>query len=150
MPGSVPSTRGAEHACESETRRCEAMDEATVRRLYQKYGRLLFTCAMQYTLDNHHDAEELVQAALLRAWRHPEIVADPEGNPLPWLRRVVRNLAIDRLRAHSCRPQTTSDEVLQEVAAPRDAFDDLLTAQVVREALDGLSTIHRAVLAEMY
>jgi RNA polymerase sigma-70 factor, ECF subfamily len=126
------------------------MPEAPLTRLYREYGRALLGYAQRYTLDNHHDAEELVQEALLRAWRHPEILGDAEMSPLPWLRKVIRNLAIDRLRAQGCRPQTMTDAALAGVPNTEEPVEQMLTSQVIRAVLATLKPIHREVLYELY
>ena len=68
----------------------------------------------------------------------------------PWLFAVARNLAINAWRARRARPTEVSDDLLANKSAPADPIDDLLTRQVVREALATLSHDHRQILLEVY
>ncbi len=54
----------------------------------------------QSMLSDPHEAEEIVMEAFHIAWKKIEIAPDAEGGLMPWLLRVTRNRAIDRLRAH--------------------------------------------------
>jgi RNA polymerase sigma-70 factor (ECF subfamily) len=94
-------------------------------------------------------AEDVVQEALVRAWRHPEVLTNGRGSVRGWLLTVVRNLVIDRVRARDARPP----EVAEDPAAPpvaRDHADSVAVSVTVHAALDTLSTEHRAVLEQVY
>ena len=45
------------------------------------------------------EAEDVAQEALIRLWRNAERLEIGDGGLRPWLRRVVSNLCIDRVRA---------------------------------------------------
>jgi RNA polymerase sigma-70 factor, ECF subfamily len=80
----------------------------------------------------HHDAEEVVQDALLRALH--ALRADDRPIVLkPWLYTIVRNRAFDQLR----RPQRTTD-LEQHAAFLRDGTADPHEALLRREALGAL------------
>ena len=49
-------------------------------------------------------AEDVVQEALIRAWRHPEVLTNGKGSIRGWLLTVIRNLVTDRVRARAARP----------------------------------------------
>ena len=51
-------------------------------------------------LRDEHAAEDLAQEAWLRVMRSPP---DPERDPKPWLRRVLKNLASNRRRGEARR-----------------------------------------------
>jgi RNA polymerase sigma-70 factor (ECF subfamily) len=44
-------------------------------------------------------AEDVVQETLLRAWQHPEVVADPERSARAWQFTAARNMIIDERRS---------------------------------------------------
>lgn len=80
----------------------------------------------------HHDAEEVVQDAVLRALH--ALRADDRPIALkPWLYMIVRNRAFDVLR----RPQRTTD-LEQHTALLRDGAADPHEALLRREALGAL------------
>src|ERR671923_1102368 len=77
-------------------------DEALVRALYSEHAGPLLRYALQLTGGDRQRAEDIVQETLLRAWLHPEAIADRPARP--WLFAVARNLAVDAHRARKARP----------------------------------------------
>lgn len=124
-------------------------DDELVRRLYEEHGRALVGYARTLLGGDLGRAEDVVQEALLRAWRHPESVG--EGNSLSaWLRTVVRNLAYDQLRAARVRPQELDDGALQFVQRDDPGLDAVLVGLEVAEAMAAISDEHRAVVDALY
>ncbi len=83
-----------------------ARDAAGLRAVIARHGPALHRVAYRMTGDTH-EAEDIVQEALLRLWDHAPAIAarHPQGSEAAarlrlggWLQRVVTNLAIDRLR----------------------------------------------------
>ncbi|RTL69969.1 MAG: sigma-70 family RNA polymerase sigma factor [Hyphomicrobiales bacterium] len=66
-------------------------------------------------LRDEAEAEDLAQEALLRLWRNAGNLEIGAGGVRPWLRRVVSNLCIDRVRAAK---NTSVVDTLPEVPAP--------------------------------
>lgn len=64
-------------------------------------GRLLATARFQ--LGDAHEAEDLVQTALLKAWQNWDETG-VRGAIEPWLFRVVLNLCVDHRRKKRARP----------------------------------------------
>src|ERR1035437_8462395 len=87
--GPVPAGRGS--------------DEALVRALYSEHAAPLLRYALHLTSGDQQRAEDIVQETLLRAWLHPEAIADRPARP--WLFAVARNLAADAFRARRARAQ---------------------------------------------
>ena len=81
-------------------------DEAFIRALYAEHGRALLRYALHLTWGDRHRAEDLVQETIVRAWRHPQAVADRPVRP--WLFAVARNLAVDAEGVRSRRRQPPS------------------------------------------
>ena len=124
-------------------------DEELVRRLYEEHGRALFHYARSLLDGDAARAQDVVQEALLRVWRHPESVG--EGTSLrAWLRTVVRNLAFDELRARRARPHEVDPEFGLALGVEDPGLDQVLVAYEVAEALASLSQDHRAVIDALY
>jgi RNA polymerase sigma-70 factor (ECF subfamily) len=90
-----------------------------------------------------------VQETLVRAWKHPEALANGKGSVRGWLLTVARNIITDMARARAARPV----EVAESPAHPpiqRDHSDAVVNTVVVLEALEKLSPPHRDVLVELY
>ncbi|MFJ6728275.1 sigma-70 family RNA polymerase sigma factor [Streptomyces sp. NPDC091281] len=120
-------------------------DEAFVRAIYDKHGVVLLRITTGMLSGDSHRAQDLVQEAVLRAWRHADIL-DPDAEGVrPWLVTVIRNLVIDNHRARQARPPETVDTELSELPGP-EHMDRVLNRKVVREALGDLTVQHREVL----
>jgi RNA polymerase sigma-70 factor (ECF subfamily) len=122
-------------------------DEAFIRALYAEHGGALFRYALHLTGGDRQRAEDLVQETIVRAWRHPEALADRQ--PRPWLFAVARNLAVDAYRARQSRPPEVGQAVLETLPAGDDA-DRTLESWAVAEALASLRPDHRKVIVETY
>lgn len=94
-------------------------------------------------------AEDVVQEALLRAWRHPDSLVNGKGSVRGWLLTVVRNIVTDRVRARNARPQEVAESPTT-VPVERDHADRVVDAMVVLGALEQLRPEHREVLEQMY
>jgi len=57
----------------------------------------------QGMLADRDEAEEVVQEAFTIAWRRVDLFDRESGRLIPWLLRITRNRAIDRLRGHRRR-----------------------------------------------
>lgn len=75
-----------------------ACDEALVRALYAEHAAPLLRYALRLTSGDRQRAEDIVQETLLRAWLHPEAIAERPARP--WLFAVARNLAVDLSLIH--------------------------------------------------
>ena len=95
-------------------------------------------------------AEEVVQETFVRAWRACSTF-DPDGSPiLVWLSVILRNLALDRIRARGRRPslaRSLRDEEVMVSARP-DGVDLLLLRAGLRDALTRLDDDPRAAVVE--
>ena len=124
-------------------------DEELLGRLYAEHGPALITYARSLLGGDIGRAQDVVQEALLRVWRHPEAVGD--GTTLRgWLRTIVRNLVFDEMRARRSRPIELSEANLPAVATEDPAFDRVLLAYELADALSALSGDHRAVIEALY
>lgn len=122
-------------------------DEELVRALYAEHAGPLLRYAVHLMSGDRQRAEDLVQETLLRAWQHPEAIADRPARP--WLFAVARNLAIDSYRARRARPQEVGEATLEMRPVPDDA-ERALESWAVADALLSLTTEHKRVLLETY
>jgi RNA polymerase sigma-70 factor (ECF subfamily) len=125
-------------------------DEALMRTLYEQHAPALFGFVLRLVEGDRARAEDVVQEALLRAWRHPEALKAERGDVRPWLFTVARRLVIDGQRRRHSRPVEVDAPALEAVPAENDDFERLLETWEVADALRGLSPEHRAVLLETY
>lgn len=97
-------------------------------------------------------AEDVVQEALIRAWRNPDVFANNKGSVRGWLLTVVRNIVIDRSRAKGSRPPEIAEEIdlADRIPGQRDHAEAVAAQITVHEALGSLSPEHRAVLEQLY
>jgi RNA polymerase sigma factor (sigma-70 family) len=86
-------------------RRFVAGEVESVRRIYARYARPVFTVAFSRLADRHL-AEEAVQETFLKAWR-ARATFDPDRSLSPWLYMIARRTAADIARREQRRPTTT-------------------------------------------
>lgn len=130
----------------SNSRRTSS-DEELVRALYAEHGGALLRYAVHLMSGDRQRAEDIVQETLLRAWQHPEAIADRPARP--WLFAVARNLAIDSYRARRARPHEVGEAALELQPAPDEA-ERALESWAVADALLALHPDHKRVLLETY
>lgn len=130
-----------------------ATDERLVRELYDEHAGMLLGYVRRLVGGDTGRAEDVVQETLLRAWQHPEALragrADG-GSVRAWLITVARHLVIDGERRRRSRPREVELVPAAERPAEEPAFDQVLTAWEVADALAALSAEHRAVIVELY
>ena len=128
-----------------------------MRMLYDEHAEALWRYALRLTGDAAR-AEDVVQETLLRAWRHPEVSADPDHPARAWLYTVARNLVIDERRSARFRKEAGTPD-LEKVAdaatagtaaAGPDEVDTALDRLLISTALSELSEDHRAVIRRAY
>ena len=137
------------------------LDETTFASLVEPHRRELHVHCYRM-MGSFEEAEDLVQEALLRAWRSRESF---EGGPLfrAWLYRIATNVCLDALRRRSRRPTTVSsfgevpwlqpypDSLLDELPSEEDEPDTVVVAKETIElaflaVIQALSPLQRAVL----
>ena len=122
-------------------------DREAFEMIIRTHSRTLFAIAYGI-LQNREEAEDVVQDALVKAWKTRWRVRDPEKFPA-WLATIARHRARDIFRKRRTVPlSTTSDEVIEpgSVAEPNGSELD----QQLRSALAALPELHRAALTLRY
>ena len=118
-------------------------DSAAFENLYDEYHRLVYGVALRVLADRV-SAEDVTQAVFLKLWSHPE--AFVSGNFGAWIVRVVRNRALDALRARAARPEEEVPESMPAEDSLEDATLSRLDAESVRKAVAQLPPEQRELI----
>jgi RNA polymerase sigma-70 factor (ECF subfamily) len=115
--------------------------------LYEEYHRQALGLALR-VLGNMAEAEEVVQEAFLAAWRAGHTYDPARGSTRTWVLTLVRNRAIDVVRARQRRPVQPFDEAFDPpdtTDVPSQAALNVDAARVA-EALDRLPSEQREAI----
>lgn len=119
-----------------------------MRALHDEHASALWSFSLRLTAGDHARAQDVVQEALMRAWRHPEVLDPERGSARAWLFTTARRIVIDEWRRTQSRPTVYTDQVPETVSP--DAVDTALQAWLIQDAMAGLSAAHRGVLVECF
>ena len=120
-------------------------DTSAFRTLTERHLASMTSIARRMLRDDA-EAEDVAQEAFLRLWRAGTTLDIGPGGVKPWLRRVVSNLCIDRVRG---RQRLTVVEELPEIPeAPRQlaSLEEAETQRRVDQALKKLPERQRLAL----
>lgn len=78
--------------------RITAGDQDAFAAFYDRHAVLLFSLALRIVGD-HAEAEDVLQDSAIAIWERAPLYDSSHGRPLSWAVVVVRNKAVDRLRA---------------------------------------------------
>lgn len=125
-------------------------DVEALRFLQQAHGPVLLNFLTRMTRGDVHRAEDIVQEALLRAWRNPEARHADGRWSRAYIFTVAKRIFVDQVRAAEARPQELSDEYIDAHARAEDPIDRLLDAHEVRDALNSLPERLRDTIVAIY
>ena len=119
--------------------------------LYEAYHRQALGLALR-VLGNMGEAEEVVQDAFLAAWRAGHTYDPARGSARTWILTLVRNRAIDVVRARQRRPVQPLDERLDRPDSSDVPLQAMLNVDAARvaEALHRLPPEQRTVIELAY
>jgi RNA polymerase sigma-70 factor (ECF subfamily) len=136
-----------------------ARDESAFAALYDRYVDLVYSASLR-VLGDTQLAEDATQDIFVRLWRRPETFVPERGRFVSWLMSVVRNRAVDELRARGRRRRREGNCEAEEDAlatAPSDECDDPYASawhhqeqRIVRHALTTLPADQRMALELAY
>ena len=122
-------------------------DDGFIEGLYAEHGTALFRYALGLTGGDSQRAEDLVQEAMLRAWRSAGTVAI--RSPRSWLFSTLRHLAVDAHRARQRRPAEAGHTALDSLAVADTAERTAESVDIAR-ALAALRPEHRQAIVETF
>ena len=123
--------------------------DAVLDDLYARYWTDLVRYVNGMLLDLHQ-AEEIAQETMLRAWRHADKLTPERGSIWGWLCRVAHNIMVDRIRRKRARPVEVDETHAPDAHVVADHGPDVLNSVYVLRALAQLQPAHRAVLYLVY
>ncbi|EYT81822.1 MULTISPECIES: sigma-70 family RNA polymerase sigma factor [unclassified Streptomyces] len=100
-------------------------------------------------LGDHGIAEDVVQEAIIRAWRNIDRLLGMDGSVRGWLFTVTRHLVIDWVRKPHARKEVVG-ATYNDPASGADHTAPVHDSLVARPLLRRLSPEHRAVLVHIY
>jgi len=122
-------------------------EETFIRELYAAHGGVLLAYVRSLGA-SHHDAEDVVQETMVRAWRNAHILDPATGTIRGWLFTVARHILIDRLRVRSAAPTDLEQSGAEPMVNDHQA---LIVERInVLNALALLSADHRTAVVEVY
>jgi RNA polymerase sigma-70 factor (ECF subfamily) len=131
-------------------RRIARREEAALDVLYTRYRALAFSVALRVVGDGAR-AEDVVQDAFLSVWRKAGTYRPGRGSVRTWLSSIVRNRAIDIVRATRERTVHEDEELLLGIHDPAPAVFDQVAAsldgEMTRDALQQLPVEQRHAIA---
>lgn len=133
-----------------------AAEEDALGELYDRYGRLVFSMALN-AVGDPAIAEEITQDVYLRIWNKAESYNVEQGKVMTWIASITRYRAIDHLRRQSVRPEGNrapwAEEESLEPPDPVDIEYEVEISQrthLIRAAITQLPEEQRQALAMAY
>lgn len=123
--------------------------EPAIRTMYDEHGPALLRYARSKLVDPR-DAEDVVQEALVRAWRHSHTFDASRGSERAWLFGITRNLIADHHRPRRLRLVPFEGGVDAREGDDDPEIDRVVEASLVADALRLLSRDHREVIVAAY
>jgi RNA polymerase sigma-70 factor (ECF subfamily) len=127
-------------------------DQTAFAALYEATKAKLFGVAL-VLLHRRELAEDVLQEAYVRIWRHAARFDPARASPITWMATIVRNLAIDVLRSPSAQPTEDETALLRLPAPMASALQDMERSEEQRRVLallDALDPVKRRLVTAAY
>jgi RNA polymerase sigma-70 factor (ECF subfamily) len=129
--------------------RIAAGDETAFRQFADRHvGRMLRLA--QSILGSAAEADDVVQEALMRVWRHAARWDPARGQPGTWVHAIVTRLCVDQLRRRRHEPIDAAEDIADPAPTALDALSSRREALALRAALASLPARQRAALTLFY
>ena len=129
-----------------------AGDTAAFRLLYERTAPKLMS-SIRRILRSESAAEDAVQEAYVRVWRHAVDFDAAIASPIAWMTTIARHAAIDMVRRGAERVSSASDamdtEMEERMAAPMAGADPLASGRIAA-CLDQLEADRRGMVVLAY
>lgn len=99
--------------------------------LVDRYGPILLTVSRRYAVDIPM-AEDILQDAFIKIFRHFRKFDARIGSLEPWLRRIVINCALDRIRAESKKVEYSGLDLVPHPASIPDVYSQLGSEEILK------------------
>lgn len=113
-------------------------EQAALRRLYDRYGRMVHSIAFRITADAHA-AEECTQDVFMALWRNAASFDPMRARASTWLCTIARNRALDVARGAARRP--TPHGELPEVGLAPDTADLVANADAAVQVAEAMALL---------
>ncbi len=149
----IDGSDGSSAVDETILARMVRRDPASLAVLHDRYSGLAFSVALRM-LNDRPAAEDVVQDVFLNVWRHAATYRAERGTVRAWLLTIVRNQAINHMRAFAARGGVTADiDGLRSLASSMDTaaiVEQGYESERVREAVAMLPSNQRQVMILAY
>lgn len=122
-----------------------AGDPASLRQVFDRYGAMILRIG-QLSLNNTHDAEDLVQQVLVRAWRGRTGFDPARGTLAGWLLGITRRQIADRWKEHGRQLRDLNAASIDAGAAAPSEPDTVVDRVVVADGINRLPEVQRTLL----
>ncbi|HEV2079711.1 MAG TPA: sigma-70 family RNA polymerase sigma factor [Allosphingosinicella sp.] len=126
-------------------------DRAAFAQVYHHTSAKLFGVCLR-VLGNRSEAEDALQEAFIKVWLKAAAFDPSRSSPITWLAALVRNTALDRLRARASRPsEPLSSEALavaDSSASPADRLEASEQSRLVARCIDQLDARQAAAIRD--
>lgn len=109
-------------------------DGDAFRELYHQTSGIVYGFAMSI-LRNKHDAEDVMHDAFIKIYQSA-VTYKPSGNPMAWILTIVRNLALNKIRAGKVCEDLSEYDDLTEGLNDSDAVLDRMVLETAMNVLD--------------
>jgi RNA polymerase sigma-70 factor, ECF subfamily len=123
--------------------------EDFMRGLYQHCKPQLQAYVVRLTRDPQW-AEDIVQAALIRAWRARHQLTGGQASTRSWLFTVAYRIFVDEYRSRSLRPVQLTGQDIAPPGPGHDYADRLALSMTLAAAMAALSEPHRQAIVHVY
>lgn len=127
-------------------------DQQALAEAYRRHAGAVYALA-QRLLAERAMAEEIVQEVFMRIWNRPEVFDPARGSLRSYLLAQCHGRAVDLLRSETSRRNREEKDARRTAQAGYDVEHevvDLVVAERVRGALDGLQTSERRAIELAY